>query len=66
MIPRSWTYELSMVGGFALILGYQLYPWSHHQLARRVAKELDLPVDAPRTIAEETMARFMHWHSKHL
>lgn len=66
MIPKSWIYVLIMAGGFALILGYQLYPWSPHQLARRVAKELNLPVDAPRAIADGTMARFMHWHSKHL
>ena len=66
MMPKSWIHELNLAGGFALILKYQLYPWSHHQLAKKVARELGLPVDAPRAIAEGTMARFMEWHLAHL
>lgn len=66
MIPKSWIYELNLAGEYALVLKYQLYPWSHHRLARKVAKELGLPVDAPRAIAEGTMARFMDWHFKRL
>jgi len=66
MLPKSWIYELSKAGGFALILKYQLYPWTHHQLAKRVARELGLPVDAPRILHEPTMARFLKWHLKQL
>lgn len=66
MLPKSWIYQLSTAGGFALILKYQLYPWTHHQLAKRVARELGLPVDAPRALAEGTMERFLKWHLKHL
>ncbi len=62
MMPRTWIYELNQAGGFALILKYQLYPWSHHELAKRVAKELGLPVDAPKSIEEGTMMRFLRWH----
>jgi hypothetical protein len=66
MLPKSWIYELRKAGGFALILKYQLYPWTHQELARRVARELGLPVDAPRALADGTMARFLKWHNKQL
>lgn len=66
MLPKSWIYELSKAGGFALILRYQLYPWTHHQLAKRVARELGLPVDAPRALYESTMDRFLKWHMNQL
>ena len=64
MMPRTWIHELNMIGGFGLILKYQLYPWSRHELAKRVAKELGLPVDAPKAIEEGTMARYLRWHTK--
>ena len=63
MLPKSWINELNDVGGFALILKYQLYPWAHRDLARRVRDEFGLPVDAPRALADGTMARFVRWHS---
>jgi hypothetical protein len=66
MIPKTWINDLNKAGGFALIMKYQLYPWSHHQLAKRVAKELKLPVDAPKVIQEGTMNRFLRWHEKQL
>jgi hypothetical protein len=66
MLPRSWIYDLKNSGGFALILKYQLYPWTHKELARRVNEYLNLPVDAPRFLAEGTMNRFLKWHSKNL
>lgn len=66
MIPKSWIKELISAGGFALIFKYQLYPWSHRELAKRVADQLNLPVDAPRTLEEGTMARFLRWHEKQL
>ncbi|MCX5919049.1 MAG: hypothetical protein NTX30_20530 [Deltaproteobacteria bacterium] len=66
MLPKTWIHELNMKGGFALILKYQLYPWTHRNLAKRVAEELSLPVDAPRAIAEATMERFLRWHFKRI
>lgn len=66
MLPRTWMNELITAGGFGLILKYQLYPWSHKELARRVAGELGLPVDAPRALNEGTMQRFLAWHRKNL
>lgn len=62
MLPKSWIKEIVDAGGFALILKYQLYPWSHRELARRVNRELGLPVDAPRALEEGTMRRFLRWH----
>ena len=47
MLPKSWINELIMRGGYAMILKFQLYPWTHTELARRVRDELSLPVDAP-------------------
>jgi len=66
MIPKTWISDLNKAGGFALIIKYQLYPWTHQQLAKKVAKELGLPVDSPRAIQEGTMQRFLRWHKKHM
>lgn len=66
MLPKTWAYELISRGGYAMILKYQLYPWAHIELARRVARELSLPVDAPKALAEGTMNRFETWHEKKL
>jgi len=66
MLPKTWINEVISAGGYAMILKYQLYPWTHVDLAKRVAKELGLPVDAPRALAEGTMDRFMKWHGKNV
>jgi hypothetical protein len=60
MLPKSWIFELMKAGGFALILKYQLYPWTHRELAKRVREQLEIPVDAPRFLAEGTMNRFLN------
>jgi hypothetical protein len=64
MLPRTWIHELNAVDGFALIMKYQLYPWAHRDLARRVQTELGLPVDAPRRLYDGTMRRFLNWHEQ--
>lgn len=64
MLPKSWIKEIVDAGGFALILKYQLYPWAHGELARRVREELGLPVDAPRALQDGTMRRFVLWHER--
>lgn len=66
MIPRTWIRELVQAGGFALILKYQLYPSAHRTLATQVSRELKLPVDAPRRLAEGTIRRFLLWHEKNV
>jgi hypothetical protein len=62
MMPKSWMFELIEAGGFGLILKYQLYPWTHKELGRHVARELGLPIDSPRAIQDGTMTRFLKWH----
>jgi hypothetical protein len=62
MLPKSWIKEIVDAKGFALILKYQLYPWTHRELARRVREELGLPVDSPRALQDGTMERFVRWH----
>lgn len=64
MLPKTWNSELIASGGYAMIMKYQLYPWTHADLAKRVAIELGLPVDAPKSLAEGTMIRFEKWHGK--
>ena len=64
MMPKTWINELFKAGGFALILKYQLYPYSHRELASRVAARLGLPVDAPRRLSDGTIKRFVDWHNK--
>lgn len=66
MLPKTWIKEINDAGGFALILKYQLYPWAHRELARRVNAELGLPVDAPRALEDGTMERFLRWHRRQL
>jgi len=66
MMPKTWVFELIEKGGYALILKYQLYPWTHIELARRVSRELGLPVDAPKALSSGTMDRFETWHNKRL
>jgi hypothetical protein len=62
MLPKTWIKELIDLGGFALVFQYQLYPWAHRELAKRVQKVLGLPVDSPRRLGEGTMRRFLNWH----
>lgn len=64
MLPKSWIWEVINEGGFALILKWQLYYWTHGDLARRVRRELGLPVDAPKKLHDRTMHRFLRWHRK--
>lgn len=66
MLPKTWVNEINTADGFALILKYQLYPWAHGDLARRVREELGLPVDSPRALAEGTIDRFIRWHRRHV
>jgi hypothetical protein len=66
MLPRTWIAQVDEAGGFSLILGWQIYPWTHRELARRVNAELGLPVDSPRSLEQGTMARFMKWHRRRL
>lgn len=66
MLPKTWTNEIIQAGGFALVMEYQLYPWAHRELARRVRETFGLPVDAPRSLREGTVGRFLRWHLKTL
>jgi hypothetical protein len=64
MLPKHWIQEVADAGGFTLVLKFQLYPWADLGLAKRVAGELGLPVDAPRALNDGTMNRFVKWHEK--
>jgi hypothetical protein len=64
MLPKNWIWEITQGNGFALILEWQLYPWAHHDLAQRVRRELQMPVDTPRRLRDVTMRRFLRWHKK--
>jgi hypothetical protein len=66
MLPKTWMNELITGGGYGLIMKYQLYPWTHRELAKRVASELGLPVDAPRDLSDGTMHRFLKMASETL
>jgi hypothetical protein len=66
MLPKVWTNEIIEAGGFSLIFKYQLYPWGYRELARRVARELKLPVDSPKALEDGTVDRFVKWHERRL
>jgi hypothetical protein len=64
MLPSSWINEVREAGGFVLVLKYQLYPFAHKDLAKKVAAVLGLPVDSPRALQDGTMERFLKWHER--
>lgn len=66
MLPKAWIKEVVDAGGFALIMKWQLYPYTHRDLARRVKTELGLPVDAPKALEDGTIARFEKWHRQNV
>lgn len=66
MSPKSYVEAVRGAGGFTLLFGWQLYPYGHEGLARRVREELGLPVDSPRAIWESTTKRFLDWHLREL
>ena len=63
-LPKTWIHELNEVGGFGLVLRWQLYPPTHRDLVDRLRAEFDLPVDTPRALQEGTMNRFIDWHAQ--
>lgn len=60
-LPRTWIEALARAGGFALVMGYQFYPWTHKSLADDIRGSLDLPVDTPKRIEAGTMKRLEDW-----
>lgn len=60
-MPETWIAALAKVGGFALVMGYQFYPWTHKALAEEIKQKLMLPVDCPRRIESGTMDRFENY-----
>ena len=46
-LPKSWIDALVHAGGYAMIMGYQFYPWTHADLANEIRDKLRLPVDTP-------------------
>jgi hypothetical protein len=61
MIPKTWTEVLIRSGGYAMIMGFQFYPWTHKDLADTIRDQLSLPVDTPKKIELGTMQRFEKW-----
>jgi hypothetical protein len=60
-LPKTWTEALIESGGYAMIMQYQFYPWTHSELATEIRTKLGLPVDTPRRIEDGTMQRFENW-----
>ena len=60
-LPRTWAEALIRAGGYAMIMKYQFYPWTHHDLAKEIRDKLMLPVDTPKKIELGTMQRFEKW-----
>jgi hypothetical protein len=60
-LPKTWAYALIQAGGYAMIMGYQFYPWTHKAIADQIRDELGLPVDTPKRIELGTMQRFENW-----
>jgi hypothetical protein len=54
------------MGGYCLIMKWQLYPWGHKELARRVEVELGLPVRCVSEVEQGLMERLLTWHKKHV
>ncbi|MGI8772669.1 MAG: hypothetical protein ACR2JE_14690 [Acidobacteriaceae bacterium] len=65
-MPKTYNLQVINEGGFVLILGYQLYPYAHRELAQMVHTRLRLPVDCPPRLQDGTLQRFLNWHLKKL
>ena len=66
MMPNTYMKDVNDAGGFALLMKYQFYPYAHLDLARTVSAELNLPVDCPARLNQNTLDRFLNWHSNKL
>lgn len=60
-IPKTWAEALIQSGGYAMIMKFQFYPWTHKALADEIRTTLHLPVDTPKRIEDGTMTRFENW-----
>jgi hypothetical protein len=60
-LPKTWAYALIQVGGYAMVMEHQFYPWTHREIANRIHEQLGLPVDTPRRIEQGTMQRLEKW-----
>jgi len=60
-LPKTWVWALIQAGGYAMIMTYQFYPWTHKEIADRIRSTLGLPVDTPKRIEQGTMDRFEKW-----
>jgi hypothetical protein len=60
-LPKTWISALYKIGGYAMIMRFQFYPWTHKEIADRIRDELGLPVDTPKKIEQGTMQRFENW-----
>lgn len=62
-LPKTWIEALVRAGGFALVMRYQFYPWTHKHIADEIRNSLHLPVDTPKRIELGTMQRLEDWIS---
>lgn len=60
-LPKTWIDALIKAGGYAMIMKYQFYPWTHKDLADEIQRILNLPVDSPKKIEQGTMQRLENW-----
>jgi hypothetical protein len=60
-LPKTWANALIQAGGYAMIMGFQFYPWTHKDVADKIRETLGLPVDTPKRIEQGTMQRFENW-----
>jgi hypothetical protein len=66
MLPKDYINRVVRVGGFCLVLKWQIYPFGFEKLARQIREELELPVDCPRRLEEGTAQRLASWHQRRL
>ena len=64
--PKTYNYEIIKRKGYAMIFETQIFPLASKDLARRIKKELRMPVDYPKAIPNGIINRFMKWHKKNL
>ncbi len=42
-LPKTSVYALIQAGGYAMIMRYQFYPWTHKDVADKIRRALGLP-----------------------
>jgi hypothetical protein len=65
-LPSHYIYQLEHAGGLGIIVGKQLYPFGHEDLAQQVRDRLGFKAECSRAIESGRIKVFLDWHGKNV